>query len=203
MSDNAAKLKPTHYDTPLATYHPRFVLWASFLVQLPLQLFFAFWAAVFFGGLIDSFLPTAANLFALRPTLLVGYSVLLVFPLCILIAKNLNYANTTYRVYRDRIEIEQGFFTLHQKEVNLSSVREINLRRGILQRLVGLGSVYIATTATGQGTWLQASAILGGTSTFGSGAMLMDLPKADVAYKQLTGLIDDINTRRSVNPNGL
>jgi membrane protein YdbS with pleckstrin-like domain len=177
----------------LAEYRPRFVLWTSFLAQLPLQLFIALWAGGFFGGLISSFFPAAASAIATRfvnPFLAIGLATFFLFPIATLVVKLLNYSNTVYRIYPDHIEIEEGFLTQHRKEVAFSSVREINLRRGILQRLVGLGSVYIATAATGQGQWWQLSAIIGATSTFGSGAMLMDLANSELVYQQLRGLVE-------------
>jgi membrane protein YdbS with pleckstrin-like domain len=177
----------------LAEYRPRFVLWTSFFAQLPLQLFIAFWAGGFFGGLITSFFPAAADRVIDRlmyPFVAVGFGTFFLLSVGTLIVKSLNYANTVYRIHPDRIEIEEGFFTRHRKELAFCSVREINLRRGILQRLVGLGSVYIATAATGQGQWWQSSAIIGATSTFGSGAMLMDLANSETIYQQLRRLVE-------------
>jgi membrane protein YdbS with pleckstrin-like domain len=177
----------------LAEYRPIFVLWTSFLAQLPLQLFFTLWAGAFFGGLLSMIFPTgtvSATVHVGSPFLIVGIAVLVLFPIVTLAARWLNYSNTVYRVYSDRIEIEEGFLTLHRKEIPLASVREINLRRGILQRLVGLGSIYLATPATGQGPWWSTSAIVGGTSTFGSGAMLMDLANANIVYGRLRELVE-------------
>ncbi|WP_354126911.1 PH domain-containing protein [Bradyrhizobium sp. i1.15.2] len=160
------------------------------MAQLPLQLFFALWAGGFFGGLLSVILPAGATVRVGSPFVLVGIAVLVLFPAVTLAARWLNYGNTIYRVYSDRIEIEEGFLTQHRKEILLASVREINLRRGILQRLVGLGSIYLATPATGQGPWWSTSAIVGGTSTFGSGAMLMDLANPNIAYEQLRELVE-------------
>jgi hypothetical protein len=177
----------------LGEYRPTFVLWTSFVAQLPLQLFFAFWAGGFFGGMVSVLLPSAANILKVHlgnPFLTIGIAVLFLFPIVTLTAKWLNYKNTAYRIYSDRIEVQEGFLTQHRKEIYLSSVREINLRRGILQRPVGLGSVYLATPATGQGQWWQPSALLGATSTFGSGVMLMDLASYDIAYQQLRELLE-------------
>jgi len=177
----------------LAEYRPTFVLLTSFLAQLPLQLFFAIWAGGFFGGLLSVLFPTGivtARAYIGSPFLVIGIAVLLLFPIVTLAAKWLNYSNTAYRIYSDRIEIEEGFLTLHRKELPLISIREINLRRGLLQRLIGLGSVYLATAATGQGLWWSTSAIVGGTSTFGSGAMLMDLADPDTAYERLRELVE-------------
>jgi hypothetical protein len=176
----------------IVEYRPTFVLWTSFLAQLPLQLFLAFWAGGFLGGLLSMLFPTppGGTVHVGNPFLTIGITVLLLFPIVSLAAKWLNYRNTVYRVYPDRVEIQEGFLTLHRKEIPLVSVREINLRRGIFQRLVGLGSVYLATPATGQGPWWSSSAIIGSTSTFGSGAMLMDLANSDTAYERLRELVD-------------
>jgi membrane protein YdbS with pleckstrin-like domain len=176
-----------------AEYRPRFVLWTSFLAQLPLQIFFSFWVGGFFGGLLAFFLPGAASALAARfasPTLVLGWTTFLLFPIVTLAVKRLNYRNTVYRLHRDRVEIVEGFLTQHRKEVPFASVREVSLRRGILQRVAGLGSVYIATLATGQALGWSTSAILGGGSTLGSGAMLMDLANSEAAYTQVRELVD-------------
>jgi hypothetical protein len=177
----------------VAEYRPTFVLWPSFLAQLPLQLFFSLWAGGFFGGLLSMLFPIGSSSATARvgsPFLIIGVAVLVLFPILTLTAKWLNYSNTVYRVYPDRVEIEEGFLTLHRKELPLASIREINLRRGVLQRLVGLGSVYLATPATGQGPWWSTSAMIGGSSTFGSGAMMMDLANPDIAYERLRELVE-------------
>jgi membrane protein YdbS with pleckstrin-like domain len=177
----------------MVQYRPKFIFWTSFLAQVPLQLFFAFWAGGFFGGMITLFLPsvsTRISVYVGNPFTTIGLATLLLFPVVTLFGKWLNYRNTCYRVYLDRLEVEEGFFTRHRKDVLVSSVREVNLRRGILQRLVGIGSVYVATTATGQGWGWQSSALIGATSTFGSGIMLMDLENSEEAYRRIRQLVD-------------
>jgi uncharacterized membrane protein YdbT with pleckstrin-like domain len=171
-----------------AEHRPRLVLWTSFLMQLPLQLFISFWAGGFIGGLLTTLFPVVAAALSARfgsPFLLVGLATLVLFPLVTLCVKSLNYRNTIYRLCSDRVEIEEGFLTQHRKEILFSSIREISLRRGILQRLAGLGSIYVGTAATGQGASWSVSAILGATSTFKSGAMLMDLVDYEAAYAQM------------------
>ncbi|WP_437871685.1 PH domain-containing protein [Methylorubrum extorquens] len=171
-----------------AEYRPRFVLWTSFLAQSPVQLFVSLWAGGFFGGLLGSFFPTGSSALAAHvgsPFLTIGCATFVLFPVVTLAAKKLNYRRTNYRLHDDRIVIVEGFLTEHRKEILFTSVREISLRRGVLQRLSDLGSVYIATTATGQGPRWSPSAILGGGSTFGSGAMLMDLARYEDAYTEL------------------
>ena len=64
----------------------------------------------------------------------------------------------------------------------------------VLQRSAGLGSVYLATQTTGTGASWNAFGLLGMGSTFGSGAMIRDVPAAERAYERLRTLVDD--TRR-------
>src|SRR5262245_21863184 len=177
----------------MVEYRPKFILWTSFLAQVPLQLFFALWAGGFFGGILSFFLPTVAAKMSIsigNPFVIIGLAILVVFPVVTLAIRWLNYNNTVYRLYPDRLEVEEGFLTRHRKHVYVSSVREVNLRRGILQRLVGLGSVYVATPATGQGLGWQTSALIGATSTFGSGIMLMDLENSEEAYEKIRQLVE-------------
>ena len=167
------------------TYRPRFVLWTSFLAQLLPQLFVAVWAGLFFGGVLGFVFPNYARPAGSSLSWTLGWIVFLAFPVVTLTVKRLNYARTRYHIYHDRLDVEEGFLTQHRKEILRISIREVNLRRGILQRLVGLGSIYIGTTATGLGPRWQASTVLGATSTFGSGVMLMDVPDPEATYKHL------------------
>lgn len=174
-------------------YRPKFVFWPSFLAQLPLQLFFSFWAGGFVGGMLTALAPSVAKAISQTigsPFLVIGLGVLVLFPVILLGLKRLNYLNTSYRLHADRIEVEEGFVTTHSKEIRISVIREVNLRRGIFQRLVGLGSVYVATQAAGQGLRWQTSSLLGGTSTFSSGIMLMDLRESEDAYRRILALVD-------------
>jgi uncharacterized membrane protein YdbT with pleckstrin-like domain len=115
----------------------------------------------------------------------IGLAALVLLPVAALTARAFNYRNTVYRVFADRIEIDEGFLTRHRKEVRLAAVREVNLRRGVLQRMTGLGSIYLATLATGQGTQWQWSSIFGGNSTSASGVMLMDLDDSEAVYEEM------------------
>nr|WP_281381093.1 PH domain-containing protein [Methylobacterium brachythecii] len=102
----------------------------------------------------------------------------------------MNYRNTQYRLFSDRLEVEEGFMTLHEKRIMFRDVREVSIRRGVLQRTAGLGSVYLATQATGTGQAWSPFRLLGTGSTFGSGAMIMDIPDAGEAYERIRDLVD-------------
>lgn len=175
-------------------YRPRFVLWTALVRQLPLQLFLTVWAGVFFGGMFAFGGVLAGAMRGGRPDLLAaflsgpaaaGTVAFLGVPLVTVGAKWLNYRNTRYLLSDRFLDVEEGFLTVQAKRVGLSDLREVTLRRGILQRLSGVGSVYLATRATGGGGSWRASPMLGATSLTGSGVMLADLPDWQAAHAAL------------------
>jgi hypothetical protein len=109
--------------------------------------FFTVWGGGFFGGLFK-----ATGVFPGRPwTPSVFFGALAFFgiPLVAYVGKKLNYARTEYRFFPDRLEFEEGFFTINQKVIKFKDVKEITLRKSIFQQIYGLGSIYLATLATG------------------------------------------------------
>lgn len=50
---------------------------------------------------------------------------------------------TRYRLSEDRVFCEKGFFNIHQEEVLLYRVRDLELRMTLGQRIFGVGSVCI------------------------------------------------------------
>lgn len=180
----------------MLTCRPRFVLWTAVLRQLPLQLFLTVWAGLFFGGFL-SFFGTVAAMTRTRGDpgaiiaamfagpALIGVLAFFAVPVVTVGAKYLNYRNTSYRIDDRYIGVEEGFFTVQSKRVLLEDVREVSLRRGILQRMSGVGSVYLASRATGGGWSWSGSPMLGATSVSGSGVMLMDLPDWQEVYEAM------------------
>src|SRR3954453_16971847 len=137
MASGAAKL----------SVKPVFIGWIALLMQLPLQLFFTVWAGGFFGGM-----GTAAGLFPKNswvPFYAIGAMVFIAMPLVAYVGKKLNYSRTEYRFYADRLEFDEGFFSINKKVIKFRDIKETTLRKGILQRTYDLGSIYLATLATG------------------------------------------------------
>lgn len=177
----------------MLTCRPRFVLWTAVLRQLPLQLFLTVWAGLFFGGFAAF---GGAVVAVLRPRgeageviaamlsgpALFGALAFVAVPLVTVGAKWLNYRNTRYTIDDRQIAVEEGFFTVQSKRVLIEDVREVSLRRGPLQRLSGVGSVYLASRVTGGGGAWRGTPMLGATSVSGSGVMLMDLPNWREVY---------------------
>src|SRR5438477_6154832 len=126
---------------------PIFVGWITLLVQLPLQLFLTLWSGGFFGGFASFLFPSGSR----TPFVVFGALAFFGVPAVAYFGKKLNYSRTEYRFYADRLEFEEGFFSINKKVIKFRDIKEVTLRKGILQRIYGLGTVYLATLATGSG----------------------------------------------------
>src|SRR4029077_19385511 len=138
---------------------PVFIGWITLLVQLPLQLFFTLWAGGFFGGML-----VASGLFdrhSRAPFILIGAVTFVAIPAVAYFGKWLNYSRTEYRFFDDHLEFEEGFFSINKKVIGFRDVKEVTMRKGILQRIYGLGTIYLATLATGSSPSFRPFTALG------------------------------------------
>ena len=53
---------------------------------------------------------------------------------------------TVYRLTKDRLLIKRGFFTTREDEVRLYRIMDISLRRTLIQKMFGLGSIQCHTS---------------------------------------------------------
>ena len=53
---------------------------------------------------------------------------------------------TRYRLSEDRIFCEKGLLNLHEEEVLLYRVRDIDTRRSLFQRIFGVGTIIVMST---------------------------------------------------------
>lgn len=135
---------------PLLVLRPRFIGWVTALSVLPIQLFMTVWGAGFFGG-FGMFAVEGLGL-PLPPWFtFVFFGCLFFFgiPLLVYTAKKRTYAQTEYRFFRNRLEYAEGFWTAENKTIKYAKVTETAMRRGIIQRKYGLGTIFLATPATG------------------------------------------------------
>jgi uncharacterized membrane protein YdbT with pleckstrin-like domain len=168
---------------------PAFVGWLTLLMQLPYQLFMTVWSGVFFGQGISQ--ATGAAFWP--PAMLIGTTVFVAMPVVIYTVKKLNYARTEYRFYADRVEFEEGFFSINKKVVNFRDVKEVTLRKGFLQQFCGLGTVYLLTLATGVDAPVSPFARFGFGSVSASGVIVRDIPNPDDAYDAIKKLVNARN----------
>lgn len=135
---------------PLLVLRPVFIGWVTLLSVLPFQLFFTVWGAGFFGGF--GFFAIQALRLPLPPwfpCVFFGCLFFVGIPLLAYIAKKKTYGETEYKFYRDRLEYAEGYWTVENKTIKYDRVTETALRRGIFQKKYGLGTIFLATPATG------------------------------------------------------
>jgi membrane protein YdbS with pleckstrin-like domain len=170
---------------------PVFVGWITLLTQVPLQLFFTVWAALFFGGIITStgLFPKASWL----PFYVIGAVAFFGIPIVAYVGKKLNYGRTEYRFYDSRLEFDEGFFSINKKVIKFRDVKETTLRKGILQRTYGLGSIYLATLATGSTRNTNPFVALGFGNVSASGVIVRDIGDPDDAFDKIRQLVDAQN----------
>jgi membrane protein YdbS with pleckstrin-like domain len=168
------------------TERPVFVLWIAFLAQLPFQVFFTFWGGGFFGGMSSSLLHIHG------PYLFIGFGALAFvgFPCAACIGKYLNYSRTLYNFYEDRLEFEEGFFSRNKKVIRYRDILEVTLRRGILQQTCNLGTIYLATLATGSGSRTNPFYALGFGNISASGVGVRDIRDPEASFAKVRALID-------------
>ena len=176
-------------DIPVFSLRPVFVGWIALLIQLPFQLFFTVWSGGFFGGMAVSFLGIHSRV----PFILFGAMGFIAVPLVAFVGKKLNYTRTEYRFFRDRLEFDEGFFSINRKVIQFHDVKEVTVRRGILQRIYDLGTVYLATLATGSSARANPFAALGFGNVSASGVSVRDIQNPDEVFDKIRKLVDARN----------
>jgi len=172
---------------------PVFIGWITFLVQSPLQLFFTFWAGGFLGGMTQAFFQVGSRV----PFIIFGALAFFGIPIVAYFGKKLNYSRTEYRFFADRLEFEEGFFSINKKVISFQNVKEVTLRKGIFQRLYGLGTIYLATLATGSSPGRNPFVALGFGNVSASGISVRDVRDPDAMYERIRQLVDAANQRTS------
>ena len=175
----------------LFSLKPVFIGWVTFLIQLPIQFFLTFWSGGFFGSFLFM-----TGLFAKDshlPFILFGSIAFLGVPLTAYIGKKYSYRQTEYKFYEDRIEFEEGFLTTNKKTIRYKDIREVTLRRGVFQKMYGLGSIYLATLATGTSSGPNPFLTLGFRSVSASGVVIRDIAESEEYYQKIKTIIDSHN----------
>jgi membrane protein YdbS with pleckstrin-like domain len=167
---------------------PVFIGWITLLTQLPIQLFMTLWAGGFFGGLTSILIPHSP-----APFVLFGGAAFFGIPLFTYFGKKLNYARTRYTFYPDRLEFEEGFFSINKKVIRFRDVKEVSLHKGILPRLYGLGTIYLATLATGSSPGTNVFSAFGFGNISASGVGVRDIRNPDAEFDRIRHLVDTSN----------
>ena len=184
---------------PAVSVRPVFIGWIALLIQLPLQLFITIWCAVFFGGMLQAsglFGGSPRQAGVQLPFIIFGAIGFFGVPAVAYLGKKLNYSRTEYRFFADHLEFEEGFFSINEKVIRYGDVREVTLHKGIFQRLYGLGTIYLATLATGTSPWGNSSGSFNPFNTLGfgnvsaSGVSVRDIADPDQMFEKIRQLVD-------------
>lgn len=169
---------------PALVLRPKFLPLVTALSVLPLQIFFAIWGGGFFGG-FSMFAVKALNLPLPTWSTFVFFGCLFFFaiPIVTYFAKKKSYAKTEYRFYPTKLDYYEGFFTTEEKTINYKNVNEIYLRKGIFQRMYGLGTIILSTPATGSQSTGRAR----------SGIRVADIENPDLVYSQVKELVSRVS----------
>ena len=173
-------------DNSAFSLRPVFIGWITLLIQLPLHLFFTFWNGGFFGGMSSSFLALNSRV----PFIVFGAAAFVGIPVVAYVGKKLNYARTEYRFYSDRLEFDEDFFSINKKVIKLRDVKEVTLRKGVLQRIYGLGTIYLATLATGSTANFNPFVALGFGNVSASGVSVRDIANPDEVFEKIRRIVD-------------
>lgn len=172
------------------TLKPVFALVPSLALQFPVQIFFSVWLGTMLGGFVPLLMPDFKE-FSFYPSLVIGSIAFVLTPFVVCFIKKANYGKTEYRFYDDHLEFEEGFLTINKKVVKYKDIKEVTLRRGVLQRSAGLGSLYLSTLATGSNNAGNAfGSIFGAGSTSASGIYLRDIADPELEYDRVRALVD-------------
>jgi hypothetical protein len=159
-------------ETPVLKFNPVFVPLVTALSVLPLMIFFTIWGAGFFGG-FGMFAVKALGLDLPGWFTFVFFGCLFFFgiPILTYFSKQKNYEKTEYRFYNTKLEYYEGFIT------------EVYLRKGVVQKQYGLGTIILSTPATGSSSSGRAR----------SGIRVADIKNPDEAYRQIKELISQFS----------
>ena len=169
---------------PILVLRPKFFPLVTTLSVLPLQIFFAVWGGGFFGG-FSMFAVKVLNL--PLPTWFTFAFFACVFffgiPIITYFAKKKTYAKTEYRFYPTKLDYYEGFFTTEEKTINYKNVNEVYLRKGVFQKMYGLGTIILSTPATGYQSSGRAR----------SGIRVADIESPDLVYRQVKELVSRVS----------
>jgi membrane protein YdbS with pleckstrin-like domain len=172
---------------------PQFVGWIALLSAVPTQLFMTVWAGLFFGGISSA----ALGLHGRTPIVFFGLLAFIGIPCFAYFGKKLNCQRTVYSFYDDHVDFQEGFFPRNRKVIKYRDVVEVTLRKGVLKRFAGLGTIYLGTVATGSSQHVNPFDAIGFGNVSSSGVGIRDIREPEATYEKIRKLVDD---RRQVRP---
>jgi len=182
LKEKKIKETPKNYygSEKVFSLKPVFIPWVTVFSLLPLQIFFVIWGGGFFGA-FSSIAIQALHINVPKASPFIFFALLFFFgiPFLAYYSKKKTYAKTVYTFYGDHLEYFEGFWTIEKKSIKYDKITEVSMVEGIIQKKYGLGSIFLATPATGSSSRRGRS-----------GIRIMDIPNAEKAYKDIKQLLN-------------
>lgn len=161
---------------PLKTLKPVFLTAVVLLAHIPLYIN----ATLVGGGVLGaiSFLVLlwqGLSYPVWYPFVGFGCLFLLGTPLAVYFIGKRTYDKTDYQFYQHHLAYCEGFWTLEHKSIQYRNITEVYLRQSIVQRLYGVGTLYLSVPA------------MGGRG-FG-GVIIADVRYPDQIYQEIQSII--------------
>ena len=138
----------------------------------------------------DSILSAGLDFSKITPyisnILLIFMSVSIVYFLVRLILQILQYNNTIYTFYKDKVIYEDLFLNQQKKSLLYSNIKEIEIRRSIWDRLNRRGIIIIYTNAE---------------KSTGNGLVIYSMKNIKNVYNDVSNLVNDFNHKKTENLN--
>ena len=127
-------------------------------------------AGVPFVLLISELLQTSALLVSILLVIVIVTLLSLLFTIMLYLNKK-NFEATTYKVYKDRVEFEEGYINHKYTSIRMEDVKEIHLLQNFIQRKAELGTIKFVTAAN--------------NSTSSTGVCFQDIKNSNAVYAKI------------------
>ncbi|OXU14539.1 PH domain-containing protein [Sedimentisphaera salicampi] len=165
--------------SPSIKVSPTFNPLLSVASFIPVQLFLTAWGAGFLGGMsLGAVKAWKLGIPEWAPFVFFGALFFFAVPALVYFFKKKTYEKTEYRFFKDRLEYSEGFLTAQDKTIKYDKITETSMRRGVVQKRFGLGTIFLATPASG---YQQNRA--------SSGIRIKDVEQPEKLYAQIESLI--------------
>jgi membrane protein YdbS with pleckstrin-like domain len=145
---NLQKTSPIDLNMPIFIIRPVFIPWVTIVSVIPIQLFMTILAGGFLGGFVlfvveffNIIFNNNLNLPIWFTFVFFGALVFFSIPFLTYYVKKKTYNKTKYKFYADRVEYTEGFWTAESKTIKYKNIIESYLRKGIVQRKYGIGTI--------------------------------------------------------------
>ena len=168
-------------ESPVMKMKPKFISALSLLIIMPINIFLTIWVTIFFGGIgMAAFNAVGMNFPNWLTFAIAGGLFFFLFPILVYFVQKKSYSKTDYRFFSDKIEYYEGFFNIEEKSMKYKNVTEVYLRKGIFQKMYGLGTIVLSTPATGTQ----------GGNRSRSGIRVVDIENPDEIYAKVKDLVN-------------